>query len=402
MTNLFNDVVNIIKSPNGEASLVLKAFSRIEFGEIIVKTPDKLVHKFTGKNAGPFVELEVFEWSVFAEIINKSDIGLAETYIDSLWRASSIENLIELSILNETALIDVFKGNWAKILFYRLKHEARENTKTGSKKNIVAHYDLGNSFYSLWLDKTMTYSSALFLTKDDSLSLAQENKYQSMLNLIGARPGDHILEVGCGWGGFMEYAGKRGFKVTGITISDEQFVFASERMKTLNLDSQCQVQLCDYRDLKGTFDHAVSIEMIEAVGEKYWDSYFNLFKNVLRPGGNFAVQAIVIQDEKFESYRKGTDFIQQYIFPGGMLLSPKVIDAQLRKGGFKKGTSLAFGKDYARTLNQWKVMFNAQSQEVTALGFDEKFMKLWNFYLSYCEGAFLAGRIDVVQFSASV
>jgi len=402
MTNLFNDVIKSIKSPRGEASLILKAFSKIEYGEITIKTPDKVIHKYTGKMPGPSVELDILEWSVFPEILGKSDIGLAETYMESHWNASSIENLIELSILNESALIDVFKGNWAKILFYRLKHEARENTKSGSKQNIVAHYDLGNPFYSLWLDRTMTYSSALFLNEEETLAEAQENKYQSMLDLIGAKPGDHILEVGCGWGGFMEYAAKKGFKVTGITISNEQFSYATERMKKHKLEENCEVRLCDYRDLTGTYDHAVSIEMIEAVGEKYWNSYFKLFKKVLKPGGKFAVQAIVIQDEKFESYRKGTDFIQQYIFPGGMLLSPKVIDAHLQKAGFNKERSIAFGKDYARTLNHWREMFNNRSEDVRALGFDEKFMKLWNFYLSYCEGAFLAGRIDVLQFSASV
>lgn len=389
-------------SQSGEAAVLLNAFSKISSGELTVTTPDKLVYRYTGSKVGPVVQLFVHDWSVFSEVLNKSDIGLAETYIEKKWDASSIEKLIELSILNENVLIDAFKGNWAKILFYRLKHEARENTRTGSKQNIMAHYDLGNAFYSLWLDPTMTYSSALFLTGNESLQEAQENKYQSMLDLIGAVPGDHLVEIGCGWGGFMEYAGKRGFYVTGITISNEQFAFASERMKKNALEEKCKVRLCDYRDLTGQFDHAVSIEMIEAVGEKYWDSYFDLFKKVVRPGGKFAVQAIVIQDDKFDSYRKGTDFIQQYIFPGGMLLSPAVVKTLLKTKSFTDEKFISFGRDYGKTLHLWKDKFNEEVESITALGFDERFIRLWNFYLGYCEGAFYADRIDVVQFSASV
>lgn len=389
-------------SQSGEAAVLLNAFSKISKGELSITTPDKLVYRYTGEKAGPVVQLFIHDWSVFSEILNKSDIGLAETYIDEKWDTTSIENLIELSILNEDVLMDAFKGNWAKILYYRLKHEARENTRTGSRQNIMAHYDLGNSFYSLWLDPSMTYSSALFQNENETLEDAQNNKYQSMLNLIGAKPGDHIVEIGCGWGGFMEYAGKRGFSVTGITISNEQFAFATERMKTQKLEENCKVMLCDYRDLNGTFDHAVSIEMIEAVGEKYWNSYFDLFKRVVRPGGKFAVQAIVIQDEKFESYRKGTDFIQQYIFPGGMLLSPSVIKNLLKEKSFCEEQFISFGRDYGKTLHLWRDQFNAEAEAVTALGFDEKFMRLWNFYLGYCEGAFKADRIDVVQFSATV
>lgn len=402
MTNAINFLFKKNPSPTGEAAVLLNAFAKISAGELTITTPDKLVYRYSGSSAGPVVQLHVHDWSVFSEILNKSDIGLAETYIEKKWDTSSVEKLIELSILNEEVLTDAFKGNWARILFYRLKHEARENTRTGSKQNILAHYDLGNAFYSLWLDTSMTYSSALFLTGHESLREAQDNKYQSMLNLIGARAGDHIVEIGCGWGGFMEYAGKRGYKVTGITISNEQFAYASERMKTTGLEEQCKVQLCDYRDLQGTFDHAVSIEMIEAVGEKYWNSYFDLFKRVLRPGGKFAIQAIVIKDEKFESYRKGTDFIQQYIFPGGMLLSPSVIKRLLTEKGFKEEQTISFGKDYGKTLHLWKEKFNEELDAVALLGFDEKFVRLWNFYLGYCEGAFFAERIDVVQFSASV
>jgi cyclopropane-fatty-acyl-phospholipid synthase len=403
MELFMNKALNVTnQNITGEARVLLDAFSKIEFGQMTLQTPDLLTYKYIGKKSGPVVDLCVSDWSVFSEVLNKSDIGFAETFIDQKWKSNSIERLIEFCIMNEKSLTAAFKGNWARILFYRLKHETRENSKTGSKKNILAHYDLGNSFYSLWLDKTMTYSSALFLSEQDVLEKAQDQKYQSMLNLIGAKPGDHILEVGCGWGGFIEYACKKGFRVTGITISDEQYNFAVNRIKEQKLEQLAEVRLCDYRDLEGKFDHAVSIEMIEAVGEKYWDSYFDLFKKVLKPGGKFSIQAIVIQDDKFESYRKGTDFIQQYIFPGGMLLSPNVIKKLLVKKDFKQENMLFFGLDYARTLREWKVKFNIEKENVAALSFDENFMRLWNFYLGYCEGAFLAGRIDVVQFSASV
>lgn len=386
----------------GEAKVILEGFSKIVFGKITFLTPEKMNIEYVGKNAGPEVTLEIYDWKVLSEVLNKSDIGLAETYMENLWNTSSIENLIELAILNEESLLKAFKGNWAKIIYYRLKHEARENTRAGSKKNIQDHYDLGNDFYSLWLDKTLTYSSALYLNPNESLEVAQNNKYQSMLDLINPKDTDHILEVGCGWGGFLEYAGLKGYKVTGVTISDEQFKFAVDRIKKLNLENTVSVKLCDYRDLTGSFDHAVSIEMIEAVGEKYWDSYMETFKRVLRPHGKFAVQAIVINDRDFSSYKKGTDFIQQYIFPGGMLLSPVTIRGLVSKHQYTFLEMKAFGLDYGKTLNIWKQKFNSELPQIKNLNFDDKFIRLWNFYLGYCEGAFKAKRIDVVQFAAQL
>jgi len=386
----------------GEAKVILQSLSKIEFGSIEIISPEGMHFKYVGKNPGPSSDITVHNWNVFSEILNKSDIGLAETYINNLWTSHTIDQLIELAILNESVLSKAFIGNLHKIIFYRLKHEARENTKSGSKSNIKAHYDLGNNFYSLWLDNTMTYSSALFTNGIEELSLAQSNKYQSMLDLVGAKPGDHIVEIGCGWGGFLEHAAKKKIKVTGITISDEQFQFAKDRIERLNLQEFASVQICDYRDLEGQFDHAVSIEMIEAVGEKYWDSYFSLFKRVLKPGGNFAIQAITMCDKNFESYRKGTDFIQQYVFPGGMLLSPKTIDRMLEKHQYQKLDQIYFGKDYAKTLNFWFNSFNQELDKVKAFGFDDQFVRLWNFYLKYCEGAFNSKRIDVTQVVAKV
>jgi cyclopropane-fatty-acyl-phospholipid synthase len=223
-----------------------------------------------------------------------------------------------------------------------------------------------------------------------------------MLNLINASPGDHILEIGCGWGGVLEYAGKRGYMVTGVTISDEQYKYVLNRIKEQNLDHLCKVELCDYRLLNGRFDAAVSIEMVEAVGEKYWDSYFSIFKKLIRPGGRYAIQSIVMNDKNFESYRKGTDFIQQYIFPGGMLLSPMTIINLANKYGHSEDTMINFGIDYAKTLGLWSLQFNLKLDEVKKLGFDDRFIRLWNFYLGYCQGAFKSKRIDVVQFSAKL
>lgn len=386
----------------GEAKVILNSLSKIEFGSIDIISPEGMHFKYVGKKPGPSTDLNISNWNVFAEILNKSDIGLAETYINNHWNSNSIDQLIELAILNESVLSKAFIGNLHKIIFYRLKHEARENTKSGSKSNIKAHYDLGNSFYSLWLDTTMTYSSALFSHMNEDLSQAQNNKYQSMLNLVGAKPGDHIVEIGCGWGGFLEHAAKQGIHVTGITISDEQYQFAKARIERLNLQEFAKVKICDYRDLEGQFDHAVSIEMIEAVGEKYWDSYFSLFKRVLKPGGKFAIQAITMNDKNFDSYRKGTDFIQQYVFPGGMLLSPKTIDRMLDKHEYQKIDQIFFGLDYAKTLNIWFNSFNQELDKVKTFGFDDQFIRLWNFYLKYCEGAFNSKRIDVTQVVAKV
>lgn len=399
MTN--NNALKHLKIP-GEAKIILDAFSQINFGKITITTPENLTIEYSGNESGPHVKLQIFDWDALVEVLHKSDIGLAESYMDKKFETSSISDLLEFSILNEKSLTKAFKGNLAKIIFYRLKHEARENSLFGSKKNIKEHYDLGNDFYQLWLDSSMTYSSALFKNKSESLTDAQLNKYQSMLDLINPKSTDHILEIGCGWGGFLEYAGKKGFRVTGITISDEQFKYAQERIIKNNLQHLCEVKLCDYRLLDGQFDCAVSIEMIEAVGEKYWDSYFSTFKKVIRPGGKFSIQAIVMNDHNFDSYRKGTDFIQQYVFPGGMLLSPNTLKNLCKKNNFEYLNTISFGLDYARTLNIWNDHFNAKIDEVKKLGFDERFIRLWNFYLGYCEGAFLSKRIDVLQISAEV
>jgi cyclopropane-fatty-acyl-phospholipid synthase len=235
-----------------------------------------------------------------------------------------------------------------------------------------------------------------------SFSEAQLNKYKNILNMVNPKSSDHLLEIGCGWGGFLEFTGKKNMKITGITISKEQYDYCQKRIKQCQLEHLVDVQLCDYRDINGTFDHAISIEMIEAVGEKYWNSYFKTFKKVLKPEGRFAIQSIIISDKHFNNYRKNTDFIQQYIFPGGMLLSPQSLSKLFKKHHYTILDEIYFGLDYAKTLNIWKNNFNANLEKITELGFSEEFIRLWNFYLGYCEGAFAAKRIDVMQISGKV
>jgi cyclopropane-fatty-acyl-phospholipid synthase len=340
-------------------------------------------------------DLEIFDM-----IISKSDIGLGEGYIKTLWDTESVSNLIEFAVLNRNALKAAMYGQWHRLLRYKVKHMISRNSKRGSQKNISAHYDLGNSFYKLWLDETMTYSSAYWGTDTElSLASAQHKKYKLLLDNLKAKPGAHILEIGCGWGGFAECAARNGMRVTAITISEEQRVFAVERMKRLGLDAQVEILFMDYRELKGQFDHVVSIEMLEAVGIEYWQQYFTKINEILKPGGTVSIQSITIHDSQFEQYRKGTDFIQQYIFPGGLLPCEKEISKIVKQTLGCKPEFLHFGLDYARTLALWAEKFQNEKTNVSALGYSEEFQKMWEFYLGYCEGAFRAGQINVVMIS---
>jgi cyclopropane-fatty-acyl-phospholipid synthase len=274
----------------------------------------------------------------------------------------------------------------------RLRHWLNRNSRQGSRRNIMAHYDLGNEFYAQWLDPTMTYSSALFAGGEASLAGAQVAKYSRILERLQAAPGQRILEIGCGWGGFAEAATGQGLALTGLTLSPAQLAWAQRRVPSADL------RLQDYRDVNGRFDHIVSIEMFEAVGERYWPAYFRTLARCLKPQGRAVVQSIVIRDELFASYRRGTDFIQQYIFPGGMLPSPSVFAREAGRQGLCVRDAFAFGDDYARTLALWREQFEARWPQIAALGFDETFRRLWRFYLAYCEAGFRAGNIDVMQF----
>jgi cyclopropane-fatty-acyl-phospholipid synthase len=283
---------------------------------------------------------------------------------------------------------------------YRLKHLLNRNSKAGSRKNIHAHYDIGNPFYQLWLDPSMTYSSALFTDDSgDNLALAQAAKYQRILGQLALRPGDRVLEIGCGWGGFAEMAARGGAHVTGLTLSTEQLAYAKQRLADAGLAGRTDLQLCDYRDSDGQYDAIASIEMFEAVGEAYWPSYFECIARNLKPGGRACVQTIVIADELFERYRKATDFIQQFIFPGGMLPSPSKFAQMAAAHGLRVSDEFKFGLDYAATLRAWRRAFHARLDQVRTQGFDDTFIRTWEFYLCYCEAAFRGHNTDVMHFT---
>jgi len=379
------------------ARWLYRMLSGLRAGRLELTTPDGRVLAF-GDKPGPHATLKIANWQVCSDILSRGDIGLAEAWIAGRADSEDLTQLLLLAAVNEQAVEQAIHGRWWSTLAYRLRHWLRPNTRAGSRKNIHAHYDLGNEFYKLWLDPTMTYSSALFEGEPScSLAEAQSAKYSRILRELGAKSGAHILEIGCGWGGFAEHAARAGCRVTGITISAAQLEFARARIARAGLAGQVDLQLRDYRDLEGRYDHVVSIEMFEAVGERYWPDYFAALRGCLRPGGRALVQSITIAEEKFERYRNGTDFIQQYIFPGGMLPSKTVFAAQAAHQRLAVTGLHAFGSDYAETLAHWHRAFVRADGEVRRLGFDEAFMRTWRFYLAYCEAGFRAGATDVVQ-----
>ena len=377
--------------------LFLEMMSNIRKGSVTIVTPEEKYLKYTGIEEGEHVSIRINEWKFCEDIFMKGDIGLGESYISGYWDCGNINNLIKFGIENYNELERVIKGSLLKILFFRIKHFLNRNSRKGSLKNVHAHYDIGNEFYQLWLDSSMTYSSAIFNSTDEELLSAQENKYERILKNLKLKNGDHILEVGCGWGGFMEYAARNGFKVTGVTISKEQYEFAKKRLSKFG--NLAKVKLQDYRDIDGKYNHIVSIEMFEALGEKYWKKYFKMLFSILKPGGKLIIQSITINNNDFFSYRKCSDFIQQYIFPGGMLPSPKIFKDVAVKQGFIYRGDLEFGRDYGITLKRWEENFSSVLSRVKKLGFDDKFIRTWRFYLKYCQGGFEANKISVFQFS---
>lgn len=376
--------------------LLLTMLSKISYGSISIATPTGDYWNFRGQKEGAHASLKISNWKFFEELFLKGDIGLGEAYIAGYWESDNINDLIKFAIDNKSQFERVIKGSLIKILFYRLKHLMNRNSEKGSKKNIHAHYDLGNDFYQLWLDKSMTYSSALFDRPGLDLRSAQERKYQNILDQLNLKEGDHILEVGCGWGGFLEYAAQKGVRVTGITISKEQYEYTKNRIG--NFENLARVELMDYRNIKGEYDHIVSIEMFEALGKEYWSTYFTILHSALKKNGKLIIQTITINDQDFGSYQKGTDFIQQYIFPGGMLPSPGVFKKIAQERGFNIFGSLEFGLDYGHTLKLWEESFSKSLDNVKSMGFDENFIRTWKFYLKYCQGGFEAKKISVFQF----
>lgn len=378
------------------ARAVLRLLARLRHGALQLRTPDGATLVF-GDGSAP-VTLALHSWSVCSALLRKGDIGFAETYIAGDWETDDLAGLLHTLARNRSALEQVLHGSRWGTLLYRLRHLLRRNSRAGSRRNIHAHYDIGNSFYALWLDPSMTYSSALFAGTGE-LELAQWAKYDRVLDELQLQPGQRVLEIGCGWGGFAERAARRGLQVEGLTLSTEQLDYAAARLARTGLASRAELQLQDYRDWQGSVDGVASIEMFEAVGEDYWPDYFATVARALKPGARACIQTITIADAEFERYRLGTDFIQQYIFPGGMLPSPSKFRAQAEGAGLRVVNALHFGPDYARTLQLWRERFESALPQVHAQGFDLRFERIWRFYLAYCEAAFLSGSTDVVQFT---
>jgi cyclopropane-fatty-acyl-phospholipid synthase len=375
---------------------------RLEAGRLDMILPGGQSFRFEGTAPGPVAELHLHDLDIFARLIREGDLGFCEAYLDGGWSTPDLMAFLDLVHANEDTLFDGFPGQGLLRAWERFRFWLQSNSKRQARKNIAHHYDLGNDFYGLWLDETMTYSSALFQTGQESLDVAQTAKYAAMVDAIGAHPGDHVLEIGCGWGGFAEYAAKeRGLKVTGLTISKEQFDFAEARIARAGLSDRVKFKLQDYRDEKGRYDGIASIEMFEAVGESYWPTYFNTVHDRLMPGKRACLQIITVQHKRWEVYRKGVDFIQKYIFPGGMLPSPVVLRNEVEKAGLKVIGSLEFGDSYATTLRRWHETFNERWDEVAALGFDARFRRMWNFYLASCAATFHSGNCDVTQITIS-
>lgn len=378
---------------------VMHLLRKMKHGALCVTFPDGKTVAF-GDGTRPMT-LTMHTWGVAAAVLKSGDIGCAESYISGDWHTDDLPGLIAFFIRNRSDVESMIYGSWWGRLAYRVRHLFNRNTKSGSRKNIHAHYDIGNDFYQLWLDPSMTYSSALYRGEQtQSLEQAQAAKYRRVADELQLAAGMHVLEVGCGWGGFAEFsASEAEVQVMGLTLSTEQLHFSNQRIARAGIAHRVEFRLQDYRDVHGCFDAIASIEMFEAVGEAYWPSYFECIARNLKQGGRACIQTIVIADHMFERYRRSTDFIQQYIFPGGMLPSPQKFRELASLHGLSIVNELAFGQDYARTTAEWREAFHRAMPQVRALDFDERFIRTWDFYLAYCEAGFRAGSIDVMQFT---
>ena len=387
------------------ARTVLKLLKNLRHGSLTLQLPDGSMHRF-GSEDLPHATLHLNNWKVFSAALKSGDIGFAETYIAGDWSTPNLTELLRVLVKNRAEVENVIYGSWAGRLLYRVKHLLNRNTRANSQKNIHAHYDLGNGFYRLWLDETMNYSAAIFDGNlDQPMARAQNTKVRRALSLAGVKAGDRVLEIGCGWGALAEMAAAEfGASVVGVTLSTEQLAYAQTRLQNLGVatgpSQQADLRLQDYRDITDApFDAICSIEMVEAVGREYWPTYFATVARLLKPGGRACVQSIVIDDALFERYVGSTDFIQQYIFPGGCLPCPREFRAQAHAAGLDVVDEYAFGHDYAETLRRWRDAFVAKRAQVLHNGFDQRFIHIWEFYLSYCEAAFEEDNIEVVQFT---
>jgi cyclopropane-fatty-acyl-phospholipid synthase len=388
-----------------DARLALGLLERMRHGRLEVTFPDGQRAYFGDLRSTEHADLTLKNWNVVRAALKSGDIGFSESYIAGDWSTHDLVRLLVFFVANRDAAERAIYGSFIGRIAYRIRHLLNRNTRTQARKNIHAHYDLGNDFYALWLDQTMTYSSALFARRADAHDVAgteefeqgQHAKYARVIDELQLAPGARLLEIGCGWGGLAEAAARRGLAVSGLTLSTEQLAWARQRLANAGVAGE--LHLRDYRDETGQYDGIASIEMFEAVGEAYWPSYFATLKRCLKPGGRACLQTIVIADHLFDRYRAGTDFIQQYIFPGGMLPSPAAFRAQAQAAGLEVINEYRFGHDYARTLATWRASFHASLDQVRALGFDDRFVRIWDFYLAYCEAAFARENTDVIQYT---
>lgn len=371
-------------------------------GRIDFVLDDGRTFRAEGPCPGPVCEIQIHNFGIFERLLREGQLGFCDAYLEGQWSTPDLQAFMDYIHADNDEVFDSFPGQKLVQFYERLRFWLQGNSKGQARKNISYHYDLGNDFYGLWLDKTMTYSSAIFETGQESLEDAQTAKYASMVDQMGVKSGDHVLEIGCGWGGFAEYAAKeRGLSVTCLTISKEQIKYAQDRINAAGLQDLVTFKLQDYRDETGVYDGIASIEMFEAVGEKYWPSYFQTVHDRLKPGAQATLQIITVRDDRFEIYRKSVDFIQKYIFPGGMLPSPLVLSKQAEEAGLKVVKSIEFGESYSETLRRWHDTFNDKWDQVLAMGFDDRFRRMWNFYLTSCAATFHYGNCDVTQITIS-
>jgi cyclopropane-fatty-acyl-phospholipid synthase len=383
-------------------NLVCRLASKIRYGALTFVLPDGRTLKFIGQEETTSEGVIIIRDYAFARrAILGGDIGFFESFADDQWDTPSVADCLYVFARNADHMQEAFSKAPIIGWIHQLKHQLNNNTKTGARRNIMAHYDLGNRFYETWLDRTMTYSSAVFPSASSDLGAAQTNKYRRLAHAIDLKPGESVLEIGSGWGGFAEFAAKEvGANVTGVTISEAQLEYASARVQREGLSDRVELRLQDYRDVGGQFDNIASIEMFEAVGKQYWPAYFNKLRDCLKPGGVAGLQIITIADRFFDTYRKSTDFIQRHVFPGGMLPSPSVLKDQVERAGLLWMQAAGYGQHYARTLSEWHRRFLAAWGEIEPMGFDNRFRKLWRFYLGYCEAGFRAATTDVLQVAA--
>ena len=387
-----------VKSAPRRLQRLLTPLSATSEGELTLRLPNGEQLSFGQNNGQPAAAVEIHRWRALRRLMTGGTVGWSEAFISGDWDSPDVGQVVQWALNNEARLSELLSANWASRLLQRLNHFLNTNNRRGSRRNIAFHYDLGNNFYRRWLDPSMTYSAGLYRSGDESLEQAQFDKYQNIIDQLAIGDGANVLEIGCGWGGFAEQlCQQKAVSLEGITLSREQLEYARQRLQHAGLGARTRFSLTDYRDTQGQYDHIVSIERLEAVGQRYWPSYFKTLSDRLKPGGSAAIQVITIDEKRFADYSENPDFIQRCIFPGGMLPSIERVLQHSHEANLTCESSVAFGLDYARTLAEWNQRFHMAWDDIAPLGFDDKFKRLWRYYLEYCEGGFRAGSINVYQ-----